>query len=411
MQLAQGHAGGGADFVDGELQRLDPVVQNAVEGLDVAARLVLQRADVLDDEVAGHILGVDDAAQVKAVQDIVELQPVDLGHPLGVRVVAGKEGQQDVLLVHVGQGHKGFGRSQPLAEQEAAVGAVLAEDLRRRQLFGQIVAAGEVPLDDPHLDLVFQQVLAEIEGDGAAAHDHGVFDRGGGDAQPGKKLLGLVRGGQEGDQVPAAQHKAAVGDGDRLAALDRADQDIAAHPGGDVADGHPVQAVGLGQRKLDQLHPPAGKGVDLGRAGEAQQPRNLGRGGHLGVDDGRDAGLLADEIQLVAVGRVAHPGDGVAAARLFGKHAAQQVQLVRAGNGDEHVGVLDAGFGQGGDGSAVAHHAQHIVALDDLLDPGLVGVDDGDAVAFLAELAGQGCAHLAAAHKYDLHSLNDSFLS
>ena len=90
----QGDAGGWADLVDGELQRLDPVVQDAVEGLDVAAGLVQQRADVLDDEVAGHVLGVDDAAQIEAVQNLVELQPVDLGHALGWEWFAGEQGQR-----------------------------------------------------------------------------------------------------------------------------------------------------------------------------------------------------------------------------------------------------------------------------------------------------------------------------
>ena len=51
-------------------------------------------------------------------------------------------------------------------------------------------------------------------------------------------------------------------------------------------------------------------------------------------------------------------------ARLFGKHAAEQVQLVRAGDRNEHVRILNAGFGQGGDGGAVAHDAQHVVRLD-----------------------------------------------
>ena len=62
-----------------------------------------------------------------------------------------------------------------------------------------------------------------------------------------------------------------------------------------------------------------------------------------------------------------------------------------------------------GYGAAVEHHAQHFLGLDDLLDPGLVGIDDGDAVPLLAELAGQGRADLAAAYKYDLH-MQASFL-
>ena len=39
---------------------LHTVVQNAVQGLDVAACLVLQGAHILHDVIAGHVLGVDD---------------------------------------------------------------------------------------------------------------------------------------------------------------------------------------------------------------------------------------------------------------------------------------------------------------------------------------------------------------
>ena len=107
---------------------------------------------------------------------------------------------------------------------------------------------------------------------------------------------------------------------------------------------------------------------------------------HFRVDDGRNADLFLDKVQLVAVGRVAHAGNGVAVARLFGKHTAQQVQLIRTGHGNEHVRILNAGFGQGSDGGTVAHDAQHVVRLDQVLHPRLVRVHNGHVVALLAEL-------------------------
>ncbi len=129
VQLAQGYTGGAALLVDGKFQRLHAVVQNAVQGLDVAARLVLQCAHILHDVIAGHVLGVDDAAQIQPGQNIVKFQAVDLGDQLAVGVLFGKQGQQHVLLVDVGQGHKGLGGLQALREQELAVGAVLVQDL------------------------------------------------------------------------------------------------------------------------------------------------------------------------------------------------------------------------------------------------------------------------------------------
>ena len=169
-------------------------------------------------------------------------------------------------------------------------------------------------------------------------------------------------------------------------------------------DGHAVELLRIGQGELDEPDAPVRKGVDLAGAGEAQQVRDLTRCRHFRVDDGRDADLLLDEVQLVAVRRVAHTGDGVAVARLLREHAAQQVQLIRAGDRDKHVGFFNSGFGQGGDGGAIAHNAHHVVGLAQVLHAGLVRVDDCYVVALLAELPRQRCADLAAAHQNDLHS-------
>ena len=62
-------------------------------------------------------------------RDIVKFQAVDLGDQLAVGMLLGKQGQQDIFLVDVGQGYKGLGGGQALGEQELAVGAVLAQDL------------------------------------------------------------------------------------------------------------------------------------------------------------------------------------------------------------------------------------------------------------------------------------------
>ena len=48
--------------------------------------------------------------------------------------------------------------------------------------------------------------------------------------------------------------------------------------------------------------------------------------------------------------------------RLFGKHAAKQVQFVRAGDRDEHVRILNARLGQGGEVDDVLHVA-HVLGI------------------------------------------------
>ena len=177
MQLAQGHTGSGALLVHRKFQCLHAVVQDAVQRLDVVARLVLQGADVLHDVVTGHVLGVDHAAQIQPGQNIVKFQTVDLGHQFAVGVLFGKQGQQHVLFVDVGQRHKGLGRFQTLGKQKLAVGAVLIQDLCAGQLLGQFHAAGGVPLHDAHPHMVFQQFLTEVVGNGTAAHDKSVAHR------------------------------------------------------------------------------------------------------------------------------------------------------------------------------------------------------------------------------------------
>ena len=112
MQLTQRHAGGPALLMDSEFQRFHAVVEDAVKGLDVVAGLVLQGADVLHDVVAGHVLGVDDAAQIEPGQNIVELEAVDLRDQLALGVLFRKQGQQHVFFVDVGQSHEGFGGFQ-----------------------------------------------------------------------------------------------------------------------------------------------------------------------------------------------------------------------------------------------------------------------------------------------------------
>ena len=112
MQLTQGHTSSPALLMDSKFQSLHAVVQNAVEGLDVVAGLVLQGADILHDVVAGHVLGVNDTAQIQTGQNIVELQTVDLCDQLALGVLLGEEGQQHVLLIDVGQGYKSLGGFQ-----------------------------------------------------------------------------------------------------------------------------------------------------------------------------------------------------------------------------------------------------------------------------------------------------------
>ena len=94
--------------------------------------------------------------------------------------------------------------------------------------------------------------------------------------------------------------------------------------------------------QLHDLHPPLGEAVALEEGGELEQVVDLPGGGHLGVDGHGEAQLVLEEVELAGVLGAAHPGDGVDIGHLVGHHAAQEVDLVAAGGGDEKIGGVDA---------------------------------------------------------------------
>ena len=101
------------------------------------------------------------------------------------------------------------------------------------------------------------------------------------------------------------------------------------------------------------------------------------------------SGLIVQAQRLLDIGtvsqvnRIAHPGDGFAFGKPAGQHAAQQVDLVAVGHGDEDIGPPDIGPLEHLVARAVARNAHDVVNVGRLADPLRVGVDDGDVVVFL----------------------------
>ena len=89
--------------------------------------------------------------------------------------------------------------------------------------------------------MVLQQLLAQVERDGAAAHDQGVAHRPHRHVDLPEEGMRVFLGGQEGDLIAVLQHKVAVGDDHPAVTLHGTHQNVALEPTGDLADGYAVR--------------------------------------------------------------------------------------------------------------------------------------------------------------------------
>ena len=118
-----------------------------------------------------------------------------------------------------------------------------------------------------------------------------------------------------------------------------------------------------------------------------------------GVDD-VDAELAVD---VGAFGVVDAGDDAEGVVDVFGDLGGHGVAVVAVGEGEEDVGLGDAG---GVLDFEVFASAEDGVAAEVVIEPvegGGVNVDDGDVVAFVIEFAGEGGAESSAAHDHDAH--------
>ena len=225
---------------------------------------------------------------------------------------------------------------------------------------------------------------------------------------------------QDGDVVALAQHIRAARDGHAALAFHRTDQVAKLEDPVQLHDAAAGQNAARGNLEAQQLRMPLGKGADRQRLRPGENVRDLPGRLQLRVDDHGQAQLLAQIHQLLRIVGVAHARDGGnLAARLLGDRAAQQVQLVRARDSDDHVRQLDAGLIEHAQAGAVAADAHHVIDLRGVADDALVRVHNGDIMSLAHQMLRQRMAHLAAAHNDDAQrvlflfrssSLHDAFL-
>ena len=190
-----------------------------------------------------------------------------------------------------------------------------------------------------------------------------------------------------------------------------ADQYLALHDAVQIVQGHVAELALLVNPQLHNLHTTLGKGIPLQETRIFQKPLNLRGRLSLRVHRHGQAEHLAHDVNLVRVLRIAHPGYGVdIRVQAVGRHAAQQIHLVRPRHGDQQIRLLHPGLNQHIHGSAVPVHYHDVIALFAGFQYIQIGIYQCQVIPLRSQLAGQSCPHLAVAGNDYLHGLKTSFL-
>ena len=261
-----------------------------------------------------------------------------------------------------------------------------------------------VLLHDLDGDAAAKEPLGKVKGDATAAAEDDPADLPGGDAKVFQHPGEIVRGRGDEEAVALLQDEAAVRRYGHAPAKDGADQDPALDEVVELVEGDALEAASLRHLQLRDLHPAPGEGLPLEEAWVFQQPVDLGGGLLVRIHGEGEGEGLPHLIDLVGVVGVADAGDGVdVLIQPVGAEAAEEVDLILAGGGDEEVRVGNAGLAQDLHRGAVALDGHHVETLQSALQHLLLGVDEGQVVALAGQLPGHGGAHLAGARDEDLH--------
>ena len=94
---------------------------------------------------------------------------------------------------------------------------------------------------------------------------------------------------------------------------------------------------------------------------------------------------------------------GVAHAELFGDQAGEKILFVRGHDGDDQIGLRDAGLGLRFDADAVALDGHDVQAVANVGQRLRAAVDHGDVVPLMGKLFRERDADLSRANDDDLH--------
>ena len=316
----------------------------------------------------------------------------------------GRHGHQQVLLVAAGQRHEAVGAEDILRLNEVVVRAIALDDHGPRQVLGQEQALVVILLYDADMGIGAGQLPRQVHADAAAAQQGHVLhpmERAAHDLQ---HLLELTLGAHQIQPVVGPGHKGAVGNDALVAPLGGADQHVRLALAVEAAEAVAHQRVLRQGLQADHIDAAAGKGLHGDGGGKAEDAGYLLGRSQIGVDDHVQSDLPLQDVRILPVLGVADAGHGMTCAQALGDEAADHVGVIHAGDGDDQIRRADAGVHQDADGRAAAVDAHNIHRTVGAGQVGDLVVHHDDVVLLLGQLAGDGVAHLAAAHNDDLHA-------
>ena len=115
-------------FANGEFQGFCVAVQYMIKSFHIASDTVLCGTDILQDIISGDVLGINNASDIKRINDIIEFQTVDLGNQFGIGDTFGKKGKENILLIQIGKGNKRFGFCKSFFKKKRTVRSVTVDN-------------------------------------------------------------------------------------------------------------------------------------------------------------------------------------------------------------------------------------------------------------------------------------------
>ena len=99
-----------------------------IKSFHIASDTILCGTNILQDIISSDVLGINNASDIKRINDIIEFQTVDLGNQLGIGDTFGKKGKENILLIQIGKGDKGFGFCKSFFKKERTVCSVTVDN-------------------------------------------------------------------------------------------------------------------------------------------------------------------------------------------------------------------------------------------------------------------------------------------